>query len=315
MPGPKTHDIFYKQIKDKLNTSTFDSLTNFDNYNIFAQGHDLLLYADFYKPFKLKKNIEESLLLQSYNFPMFVYCFLKEAQSAGIIEIEQIRLFIHGYVLHHILDSYIHPFLIYTTGSHTPDKKQKTWEHGNLETLIDSYMMKKYEGKSSRTYKSHLDFQVDFILDKTIIEILDKILAEVYNINNGGSRFKKGIYQLESFIRLMKYDPSGCKRELFNCVEVLTERGEGARSLSYNVDYFMAVYHLNLSNEVWYNPDDLSVSSNDSFFDLYDKALSHGVSITERLEALCKSSFNQDDIFNIVPDISSITGLKSVAQL
>ena len=48
MPGPKTHDIFYKDLKGKLNPKTLDSFPNYDKYNIFVQGHDFLIYYDFY---------------------------------------------------------------------------------------------------------------------------------------------------------------------------------------------------------------------------------------------------------------------------
>ena len=69
MPGPKTHDIFYRQLKQKLNADTLSGFKNYDDYHIFAQGHDFLIYYDFYKIWnqkKLDKNISDSVLLQEH---------------------------------------------------------------------------------------------------------------------------------------------------------------------------------------------------------------------------------------------------------
>ena len=43
MPGPKTHDIFYKQLKRKISPFTLSQFPNYDKYNTFVQGHDLLI--------------------------------------------------------------------------------------------------------------------------------------------------------------------------------------------------------------------------------------------------------------------------------
>ena len=64
MPGPKTHDIFYKSLKGKLNKRTLDSFPNYDQYNIFVQGHDFLIYYDFYNSKVRYANIENSIHLQ-----------------------------------------------------------------------------------------------------------------------------------------------------------------------------------------------------------------------------------------------------------
>ena len=56
MPGPKIHDIFYKQLKPLINKAVLDMLPHYDDYSVFAQGHDLLIYYDFYKIFSRKQS-------------------------------------------------------------------------------------------------------------------------------------------------------------------------------------------------------------------------------------------------------------------
>ena len=88
MPGPKTHDIFYHQLKTKLNANTLSSFKNYDDYSVFAQGHDFFIYYNFYKIWnqkKLDQNVQESVLLQEHQFQEFVYQYLKSASNSGAI--------------------------------------------------------------------------------------------------------------------------------------------------------------------------------------------------------------------------------------
>ena len=102
MPGPKTHDIFYKQLKKNLSAQTLAVFPHYDQYNIFAQGHDFLIYHDFYKIWsskKLNNNINASVLLQETNFQLFVYNYLKQAHSSGALEEEQVIFTSFNYLL------------------------------------------------------------------------------------------------------------------------------------------------------------------------------------------------------------------------
>ena len=49
MPGPKTHEISYKHLRNRLDKNTLNEFPNYDIYSIFAQGHDFLIYYDYYK--------------------------------------------------------------------------------------------------------------------------------------------------------------------------------------------------------------------------------------------------------------------------
>ena len=176
MPGPKTHDIFYKSLKGKLNKRTLDSFPNYDQYNIFVQGHDFLIYYDFYNSKVRDANIENSIHLQEHKFQEFVYNYLYIAKESGALEKEDVRLFIGpGYIMHHLLDAYTHPQIIYYAGDHTKNPEYKTWYHGILENLLDVYMMETYEGKNAKTYKVYKDFQIDeALISNALIRTIDE---------------------------------------------------------------------------------------------------------------------------------------------
>ena len=67
--------------------------------------------------------------------------------------------------------------------------------------------------------------------------------------------------------------------------------------------------YLNLNHEEWLNPTNGSVST-ESFLDLYQKALNDGAYIVNELEEICQSgSIRKEDVFSVIPDISSVHGL------
>lgn len=318
MPGPKTHDIYYKQLKGLLSPKTISSFPNYDDYRIFAQGHDLFIYHDFYKirnQVKLNENIEEAVLLQEDRFPEFIYNYLKFAIKNGSIEDEQTRLFIGpGYAMHHILDAYIHPQIIYYSGDHTRNPNSKTWKHGVVENLLDIYMMKQYENNESKKYRVYKDFEIDNKrINDGLVDTLNSSLKETYSISNGGKIIKSALYDTRLFMRVMKYDPTGIKRVIFDAVDPFLK---GTKSFSYHRNYEEALPYLNLEHETWLNPMNASITSTDSFIDLYNKALLDGSKIVDELEKICQGgTINKDDIYSIIPNISSVHGLECGKKL
>lgn len=317
MPGPKTHDICYKELKDKISSKTLSSFPHYDNYNIFAQGHDFLIYHNFYKIWnqqKLNSNIDSSVALQEYGFPDFVYNYLKTAINNGSIEEEQVRLFIGpGYIMHHLLDAYTHPYIIYKAGDHTRDPKNDTWHHGIIENLIDIYLMQTREEKNPKTYEVHNDFKMKIPPTETLIETLDKSLRETYQIRNGGKLFQESFEDTYLFMKLLKYDPYGIKKITFDILDPILK---GTSSFSYHREIEDPIELLNLQHTIWTNPADDTISSNSSFIELYEKTLQDGSYIINELETICQSGrINKDDIYSLIPNISSVHGLESGKQL
>lgn len=313
MPGPKTHDIFYKNLKRKLNSKTLDSFPNYDKYNIFVQGHDFLIYHDFYKKANnkaLDEGVDMSVQLQEHKFQEYVYNYLKTAEKTGNIEQEDVRLFIGlGYVMHHLLDAYTHPQIIYYSGDHTRNPETKIWNHGEIENLLDIYMMETFEGVDAKTYKVYKDFEIDkSLISNDLISTIDISLADTYGFQDGGKMFEEAFQQLALYMRLMKYDKLGLKTVFFD--KVLGPFTKCSKAFSYHRDFNEVIPYLNLEHEEWLNPTDGRVS-NASFLDLYEKALDDGAYIVDELEKICQSgSIHRDDVYSIIPNISSVHGLE-----
>ena len=316
MPGPKTHQIFYNQLKQHLHKDTLDRFPNYDEYSIFVQGHDLLIYHDFYKIWnsrKLERNVHYSELLQEFYFPEFIYSYIKYAEEIGVLHNEQICLFLAGYIGHHVLDAYTHPLIIYYSGDHIRNRNNATWKHGIVENLIDIYLMETQEQKNPKTYRIYKDFA--FSHSKICIElkeVLNNSLNEIYNFENGGSSFEKAFLQLEWFMRIFKYDHSGIKRRIFDLLDPITK---GTSSFSYNRSTDGVKELLNEAHKQWCNPMNGQYSDK-SFMDLYKSALSDTADIINRLVDLFDNhTLSKDDVFNIIPNIASTHGLKCGQKL
>lgn len=312
MPGPITHQIFYKALKKQLNSRTLAAMPEYDQFSIFAQGHDLLIYHDFYKVFrrgKLAENISQSDQLQERCFSQFIYSYLRHAKELGVLRNEQVRLFIGaGYIGHHLLDACTHPFIIYLAGDHVRDPKRPTWMHGIVENYIDIYMMEEVGRINPASPEVYRSFSIARrALDPALQAVLDASLRETYGIKDGGKKMCRAMSQVELFMRVFKYDASGRKRSLFDLIDPIFK---GTASFSYHRDSLAAEQFLNRNHEPWCNPMDDRICSNASFPELFHKALLDTAKMIERLEPLCQSGkITPETVFEIVPDIASTHGL------
>ena len=316
MPGPKTHNIFYKQLKPLLNKSILRLLPSYDDYDIFAQGHDLLIYYDFYKIFstkRLKTNLRYSDKLQEFYFPEFVYNYIKYTQENGITQNEQIRLFLYGYVGHHILDAYTHPLIIYFSGDHIRDTRNPTWRHGIMENLLDVYLTKVAENKNPRIYPVHKDFAInEKNLTPKLKAVLNASMTETYGFKNGGEIFFKVMPQVKLFMRIFKHDPTGVKRIIFDKADPFLK---GTAAFSYNRDDAEVIPLLNDRHEAWQNPMSGAVSYK-SFSELYEDALRITADIINNLDYIWRcGTVKWEFIKSIVPNIASTHGLECGQRL
>ncbi len=309
MPGPKTHDIFHKDLERKLSKETLDILDNFDDYNVFSQGHDLFIYHNYYKLWNKKlldSNIESAKLLQEEQFQEFVCNYMTYAKNNNLLEDKQVKNFIVGYIAHHILDAYTHPLIIYMSGDHTPNPLKETWEHGVAEKLIDSYLMLEKELKNPDTYKVYKDFHMKKAINKNLKKTISASMEYTYGIKNAGLIMGEACEQLESFIKNLKYDPKGVKKGIYKKIDPLFM---GANSFSYNGKISDVKKYTNEEKAEWINPTFKDIKSNKSFFELYEDALNETVLITTKLcELFKKKNFSYQDIVELIPNYSSLHG-------
>lgn len=318
MPGPMTHYIFYKKLKDRIIEQGGIISDNFELYSNFAQGHDLLMFQNYFKIFtnhSLENTILMSKLFQEYSFVDFVFLYLNNAEKKGLLQDEVIRYFLlYGYISHHILDAYTHPLIIYFCGDHIRTKSTKEWKHGIAENLIDAWLIEKEYGVKAYRFNSHILFKFQkSIFHNELIELLNCTTEQVYNLKNAGVIFKEGCLMMYTYMRHLQYDPTGIRAFLLDIIEHFAH---GANAYSYHRDISEVSFYINEEHELWKNPMFPEISSTSSFSELFEKALNHTAEIIINMENLInRGNITKQDLETILPNIASTHGQECGTEL
>ena len=308
MAGAVVHKEFFKECIAKVNLYNIDDE---NNMNIFAQGHDLLLYIT---PLKLKKYRNISLVLSNYKFKEFVYTYLKTAFENGIIyQDKSIRSFLYGYISHHILDSYFHPFIMQYAFDYLPVKKT-AWLHGEIETLYDTLFIVKKLGLIPKNYKIYEDFRYHGVISEPLIATIDTAVYKTYGIKNCGKLFKKAFHLNSEYVRLYRYDPKGIKKKFAIITNPIFKLGAD-KFFCDETELSELEKYINNNHFEWLNIWN-NTKSNDSFCDIYSKAMHDTTNSINQIEIILeRHKLDKIVINDILPDRSAITGTKCGMKL
>lgn len=307
MAGAIVHKEFFKECIAKSNVHYIDD-TN--NMNIFAQGHDLLLYVS---PLNFKKNRNISLILSNYKFKEFVYTYLKIAFKNDVIyQDNSIRSFLYGYISHHILDSFFHPFIMQYTSDYLP-KKKTAWLHGEIEALYDTLFIANNLKQSPKNYKIHKDFCYHGTISKALILTIDTAIYKTYNIKNCGRLFKKAFHLNSAYIRLYRYDPKEIKKKFASITNPIFKL-EADKFFYDEKELSKLEKYMNNNHFEWCNIWNKE-KYNDSFYDIYSKALHNTINLIKQIENIIENHKLDITIVNDIPDRSAITGTKCGLKL
>ena len=103
MAGTMTHFKFMNDLSKKINFK--------GNMNLFlmaGQGHDLLFFVRLKDFFNYSKRKEVAKIIAESRFKNLVLEWQKEILKNND---ENLKILLYGYIAHHILDSYIHPWI------------------------------------------------------------------------------------------------------------------------------------------------------------------------------------------------------------
>lgn len=316
MAGPIMHNDFFSKCIYRSNLNKNSINPNVNNCNIFAQGHDLLLYIELYNFFK-NRNI--SLILSNHKFREFVYNYLKISfENNSLYENENVKLFLYGYISHHILDSYFHPFIMQYCEDYLPVKNKK-WLHGTIETLCDTYFIKNNLHFQPSKYKIYKDFTFKKVSNINFIKNIDKAMLLTYDFNNMGKKFNLSFNTISNYMHLYRYDPNGFKKKLAKITEPIINLG--AEDFFYDenklpmLEKFMNNQHKEWVN-IWTKNTDKKLMFNTCLSDEYKKSMKIMIEIINEIENMINSNIiSFQKIEKLIPNRSAITGLECGKKL
>ena len=277
MPGFVTHYLFgvdaYKKIK--TDSIRMNLKKNHSAYSLGLQGPDIFF---FYLPSYLlhKQNIGD-LAHRKDTGAFFSYLLESRILFDGKPKYLKIAdAYITGFIGHYILDSIVHPY-VYAFTKYNPDKAPKNSEyfgqHAYFETEIDNELLYLKKGLTPSNFRQDSVIRLSKMQKKVITKMLTYAYTNTYsNITVYNSHIKSAIHWMVMGTRLM-HDPSGQKKVVVRFVEkVLFDRPFISAMMASDHHKFV-LNCFNLNNKTWIHPW-TKEKSNESFFDLYEKALS-----------------------------------------
>lgn len=299
MPSTITHEYHYRDVYKKTSKAFKNNYSEelYRSYSAGSQGHDAYFFLDFWNLPEFKKKSAKAELLQDDKFQDLCIelsrLIIEETDGTN----KEIRLILYGYILHHILDSHVHPYIIYET--------QKSNLHAQAESYLDEWMIGSREEKKANYYPIHKLIPKMPRLKSETKDILSRAFKKIYKLENFGEDYERGLRQVPIFLRLFRYDPTGIKKFGYHLVDLTHLSKTKYYWLSYHNRFTNYEYYLNGEKRTWYNPVDAKTPKNESFKELYNQAVEEGAHIISKLEEALNSKTSTQELKKIIPRISA----------
>jgi hypothetical protein len=303
MPNIWAHMIFGQEVLQETKFSAvLDDAKLRNIFNLGCQGPDFLFFHNF-RPWKRDKKMNQlgSAMHNKECGPMLVE-MLHSIQGRTMNDLALV--YVLGFMLHHVLDRNMHPYVFYRSGF-------KKWNHQRFEVAMDTLIVKRKLGLE--TWNTPVWKQVDIgeHLPSDITAILLHASRQLYpdlTANLQESDFNQAYKDMILGEKIF-HDPSGIKRLLtFNQIEPMVSK----RNLTHH-DY------LNEARKEWRHPALEGITYNTSVWDLWEPALEDGRKVINAAHAVLMNneSFQQkekDDqaLQALIGNLSYETGLSCV---
>lgn len=305
MPATITHAYFSKDVYDVL-PENIQGKIDLKRLKMFGQSVDSLQFYNLFSVLPGKDIRNFHYYFHDNKSQEFFINLIRYISVNNLSDDKDVCSFLAGFICHYVLDSTVHPYVLYKTGKF--DKKDKnTYKYNNLhafmETFIDNDMVMRRE--ESNPYRYHIGRECFDLkpfshkLNKTI----DFAFKKTFDVENMSKIYIKSLKQMRTALVLFRRDPIGLKRDIYKLVDTFTPKScYRFEAISYYYPLKDRHNFLNSDNKLWRNPTTYNMTSNESFVDLYMKAI-------KQAQVLICASF--DYINNKAVDLGQIYTNKS----
>ena len=262
------NDILPKEIKNKLEV---------DRLKTFGQGTDSLMFYNLFSILPGKKIRDFQKYFHTNKTQDFFVNLINYIKENDYTEDIDVNSFLVGTICHYVLDSTVHPYIYYKTGYFNKNDKS-TYKYNNvhtfMETFLDNDMIKRRE--SINPYKFNIS-KFSFDTSKFSNELNDTIkytFKETFDVDNMDKIYYKSLKQMRDSIFIFRQDRYGIKKFFYKLADTFTsKRVFRFEAISYHYPLNDRHNFLNENHKLWRNPCDYSLTSEESFLDLYLRAL------------------------------------------
>ncbi len=315
MPNLMTHKIFGEDVLKVANSEILAIVkASPQAFSVGTSGPDFLFYHSKL-PWQNQELGSKVRNIGSLIHQEKIDDWFKVAISACLNEKDlkiknDMQSYMIGHLTHWALDKSVHPFIFYRSDG--TSQATKYW-HYRYESMLDTIMVNKYRKTSIKDYKSRAIMQAGNDVQIAIYNIYKPAVEKVFDIDFKFDYVEQSFKDCDKILMFM-YDVKGYKFKMISLLERIIGQSLNFSShiVTNNVDDRFDI--LNLNNHQWKNPADASFVSNESFLDLYFKAI--------RLASDTLLEFSQviagkpiDDLMKIINNQSYETGLSKFKEM
>lgn len=287
MASTITHAYFIMDVMDKLDIKTKEFL--FDKKDFLkttAQSMDTLFFYNLTNLKKGKRVREFGHYFHNYNVYEFFKTLINYIKYNGYRYNSSVMAYLYGMISHYVLDSTMHPFVIYKTGVFNKNDVS-TYKynhlHERLETYFDNYLILIKKEIKPYKYRCYTFFDTSSF-NSELKEVIDFTYKEVFGINNMSKVYIQSINNMRFFYKTFRYDPYGIKVKFYKMIDFFKPRKYLKLDiLSYHQPVYKYQDYLNLEHKTWCNPTDDAIKSNKSLIELYTLALDSTVKMITKI--------------------------------
>lgn len=283
MPNVWTHLIFGQKVLEALGEQQLIALPEQRRmFNMGCQGPDFLFYHHFL-PWQ-KDKIMNKLGSEMHNRSCGpVIMDLLDSVSGGDparSDADASLVYVLGFVLHHILDRNMHPYVFSRSGF-------RKWDHQRFEVMMDTLIVRKLLGKETWNTEVWREIHIDGEFPGELVDAFEQATAVYYP--ELGPKVKREYWQeaIRDMIRAQRlfHDPSGIRRLLtFGQIEPLVYKRK-----------VPPLDILNESRSPWLDPVEGRQSFTESVWDLWDQAMDDGEAVIAAVLAWFREQRRQDE--------------------
>lgn len=309
MPATITHSYFAKDLYEVLPDS-ISSKIDLKRTKMFANSTDSIMFYNLLslRPGKYFRKFDH--YFHSHKTNEFFINLLDFVKRHNINDTDTYS-FIVGFIAHYVLDSTIHPYVIYKCGQFNK-KVKSTYKYNNvhhfMEAFLDNDLIIRRE--NTNPYKFNLSkFCFDTRKFSTdLVNTIDYTFYATFNVKDMSYKYYRSLKQMRTILRLFRCDKYGIKKFFYKLIDTFTPRSMPRfEALSYHYPLEDTHNYLNNNHTLWRNPCDFEITSTESYIDLYLKSLKECRNIVIRVfDYLNGEEVNLEELFL---NKSYITGL------
>lgn len=310
MPATITHAYFAQDVFEIL-PNGIKSKINLNRIRMFGQSTDPFMFYNIMNLKKGKKVREFQKEFHTTKSRLYFINLINYIRDNNLYNDIDVSSFLYGFICHYVLDSTVHPYVIYKTG-YFDKKKKETYIYNNIhsfmEAFIDNDMVKRRE-KINPYYFRFDEFCFNLkpfstSLDKTI----DYSFNTTFDMNNGAKLYYTSLKHMKTFLNLFRRDPHGIKKNIYKTVDTFTsKRMFRLEAISYHYPLDDKHNFLNSNHSLWHNPVKYDLVSSESFIELYLKSIKLAKKIIVEVDKYIRGE--KVDLNNIFLNLNYLTGL------